>query len=81
MSFLGAIAKLRSALDIDQLPIPRAKVEMNALMGLDGLDLQGSPLPLPEQVGALLEVMGMGSSDAEKESEMSELDVSTPASS
>ena len=38
MSFLGAIAKLRSALDIDpELPIPRAIVEMNALMGLDGL--------------------------------------------
>lgn len=57
---LAAVAKLREALTVPEtMAVPAAVREMNKMMGLNEVDVNGELMPLPRQVQALLEATGL----------------------
>ena len=60
LGFCEIVDALRQKLGIlETLTLPEAVVRMSRLMGLPSIDVNGKPVPLPEQVEALAESINL----------------------
>ena len=60
MTFLECVRKLRAALDVPpSVPLPLAVSQMSKMMGFLTEREDGTTIPLPEQVEALAEAVGV----------------------